>query len=150
MADSGAGDAIGSIIENWSNIGNLFLAFIVAGLVPLMRFINQKYQMWNKRKTAEQEAKDKKIVIDIVNEVNKPLNDKVEHIEGMVEKNAEQNESILDKMDLIEALLTGNVPHKEEPNNKDRSDNQQQKDRSMRRHQGSSSTGKRFDKQNKS
>ena len=105
MAESGAGDTIGSLLENWSNIGNLFLAFVIAGLVPLLKHFGKKYTKWKDKKDAEEAAREKAAIVDIAREVQQPVTTRMDKMEELMSRYSVQNEKILDHMNIIEQLL---------------------------------------------
>lgn len=107
MAESGAGGAggIGEFLQNYSNVGSLFFAFIIAGLIPGMRYITKKYTKWKDAKDAEQALKEKAAIIELAKEVQQPLTDRMNKVEEVLEKFAKQNEAMLDHMNIIEQLL---------------------------------------------
>jgi hypothetical protein len=107
VAESGAGESFGQILQNWSNVGNLFVAFIIAGLVPVLKYISRKYTGWKDKKDAEQAAKEKEAIIDIAKEVQQPLTERISKVEEVSEKLSKQNDMMLDHLNIIEQLLQG-------------------------------------------
>jgi len=105
VAESGADESFGQILQNWSNMGSIFVAFIIAGLVPLLKTISKKYTKWKDAKDAEQAAKEKEAIIDIAKEVQQPLTERMNKVENILEKFAQQNDQMLDHMNIIEQLL---------------------------------------------
>lgn len=107
MADaaSGASNSFGDILENWSNIGNLFLAFVIAGLVPLLKHFGKKYTKWKDKRDAEEAAKEKAAIVDIAKEVQQPVTQRMDKMEEILAKYTQQNEIIIDHMNIIEQLL---------------------------------------------
>lgn len=107
MADA-AGDAaksIGDTLQNWSNVGNLLLAFVVAGLVPLLKYIGRKYSKWKARLEKEEAEREREVITDIAKEVQKPLDGRMINVEKAVEEITKQNATMLDHMNIIEQLL---------------------------------------------
>lgn len=107
MAESGANESIGAILQNWSNIGNLFLAFVIAGLVPVLKHFGKKYTAYKQRKLDQEMKEEKAAITEIAQEVQKPVVERIDKIEGIMVKYAEQNERLLDHMNIIEQLLQG-------------------------------------------
>lgn len=107
MAENGASESIGSILQNWSNIGNLFVAFVIAGLVPVLKHFGKKYQAYKQRKLDQEMKEEKEAITEIAKEVQAPVIQRIDRIEGIMEKYAEQNERLLDHMNIIEQLLQG-------------------------------------------
>ena len=107
MADASgaAGNSIAEILQNWSNVANLFVAFIIAGLVPVLKYGTRKYTKWKDKKDAEQAAAEKAAIIDIAKEVQQPVTERIDKIEELVSKQARQNDTIIDHMNIIEQLL---------------------------------------------
>jgi len=105
VVESGAGDSIAQIIQNWSNIGNLFLAFVIAGLVPVLKYISRKYTRWKDLRDAEQAAKEKDAIIGIAKEAQQPLAERIAKVEEVSEKLSRQNDVMLDHLNIIEQLL---------------------------------------------
>ena len=114
MADNGAGSAISSILSDWSNIGNLFVAFVIAGLVPVLKYFGKKYEKHKERVKKEEREE----IESIAKEVQKPVMDKMTNFEELMGKYTEQNEAILERMDFIAKLFhTGNIDFSKFSNN---------------------------------
>ena len=105
MAESGAGESFGSILQNWSNIGNIFAAFVIAGVYPFVKYFGRKYTKWKDAKDADEARRDKEAIIEIAKEVQQPINDRMTKVEEILEKSIQQNATMLDHMNIIEQLL---------------------------------------------
>lgn len=108
MAESGAGvdgNSIGTLLEHFSNIGNLFLAFVIAGLVPAVKYFGKRYSNWKEKKEEKTLEEDKAAIVDIAKEAQQPLSERMEKVEDLLYRFTQQNETILDHITSIENLL---------------------------------------------
>lgn len=105
MAESGAGNSIAEILQNWSNVANLFVAFIIAGLVPVLKYGIRKYTKWKDARDAAEAAKEKAAIVEIAKEVQQPVTTRIDKMEEILSTQTKQNAIILDHMNIIEQLL---------------------------------------------
>lgn len=101
MADNGA-NIFTDFIETASNVGNLFAIFIIAGLIPFMRWINKTLKVISDNKKAKQTAYIKKVT----EEVTKPITDEMTTLNGVLQKQSEQNEALIENVEKITEALT--------------------------------------------
>lgn len=112
MAESGAaaGNSISEILQNWASIGNIFVAFIIAGLVPILRHFGSRYNKWKAIKEAKELEEEKTAITEIAKEVQQPLTTRITKMEETLDKQADQNEKLIEHMNIIQQLLqTGRV-----------------------------------------
>ncbi len=97
-------------------MGSIFVAFIIAGLVPVLKYISKKYTKWKDAKDAAQAIKEKEAIVDIAKEVQQPLTERMNKVEDILQKQTKQNQTMIDHMSIIEQLLqNGSISFKRGP-----------------------------------
>lgn len=89
MVDNATNDVFSNFLATWSNVANLVMVFIIAGLIPFLNWINRYVK---NIKQAKRKAQDEHIT-EIAKAVNKPIVDQMTGILDIIQKTAEANEA---------------------------------------------------------
>ena len=100
MADNGA-NIFSDFIETASNVGNLFAIFIIAGLIPFLRWINKTIKTIADNKKARQTE----YIKSVTEGITKPVKDEMATLNTIMQKQSEQTEAIIENVEKIQTAI---------------------------------------------